>query len=134
MELIGISMVMLPPNSGVADRSAPSPRPRPCRLGMCQDLLGEFEIGERSRGAKVVEHDRLAVTRRLGEPDVSGDDRGEDLAAEMLLDFASYLGGETRPSIEHCEHDTFDPQRRIQSFANETDCSQYVSQSLHGVI
>src|SRR5438093_6842673 len=115
------SSVDAPPTSVADDSKAPSPRPSPCLLTMREHLLGQFEIGDRSRRAQIIEHDRLAVTRCLSEADVPRNDRGQDLAAEMLLDLGLDLGRQTRPAVEHRQHDALHVKGWVQLVPHEPD-------------
>src|SRR5215475_4942602 len=101
---------------------------------MTKHLPREIEIRYCARRAKIVEHDRLAVARRLGDPNVSRNDRREDLVAEMLLYFPLDLACQARPAIKHGEYDAFHSKLRIQPLAHEIDGSKDVRQSLHRVV
>src|SRR5271169_2687440 len=69
--------------------NAPSPRPN-AFLAMCDNLLGKLKVGFCASTMNVVEHDRLPVTGGLGKPNVSGDNRFEDLRAKET----SQIGGD----------------------------------------
>src|SRR5688572_20054033 len=86
MAVIGSSIdAATVPASEELDSRAPNPRPSPCRLDMRKHLLGELQIGNGSGRPQIVEHDRLAMARRLGQPDISGDHSGEDLISQVAL-------------------------------------------------
>src|SRR5919197_207664 len=118
---------------GVDDRSAPSPRPSPRWLFMLQHLPRELEISDGAAGAKIVQHDRLAVAGRLAEPYVAWNHRLENFAWEVTTDFVTDLQREARPAIEHREHDSFDREPRVESLANELHRLQQVRQSLERI-
>src|SRR3970282_1421232 len=48
---------------GEDDNRAPNPRPKPCLALMGKHLLGQLEVGCRTRRAEIVKHDRLAIAR-----------------------------------------------------------------------
>src|SRR5262245_10951511 len=118
----------------VGGRSAPSPRPSPCRLFMAKHLLREIQVCDGSRRPNVVQHDGLTVTRRFGYPDVSWNDGCEDLIPQVLLHLTLDLAGDAGAPIEHGENDAFDPKCWIQTFTNKVDRPKHVSQPFHGVI
>src|SRR5262245_37030760 len=101
---------------------------------MTKHLPREIEIRYCARRAKIVEHDRLAVARRFRDPNVSWNDRRQDLVAEMLLHFPLDLARETRPAIEHGQHDTFHSELGIQSLPDVIDGTEDVRQPLHRVV
>src|SRR2546428_8056113 len=72
-ESIGTSR-SVSPSAGVDESRAPRPRPSP-RLFMAQHLARQVEVGERPARPDIVEDDRLAVARRLGQADTPGNDR-----------------------------------------------------------
>src|SRR5690606_5476576 len=55
--------------------------------GPGEDLVRERQVGLRAGGADVVDDDRLAEARRLGETHVAGDRRPVHPAPEVLLRF-----------------------------------------------
>src|SRR5882724_10862333 len=114
---MGISLIVssVP---GVEDSRAPRPRPRP-RLFMSDHLASQVEIGDRAAGSQIVEHDRPAMARRLGEPDVTWNHRLEDFAREVTLHFVADLERETRAAVEHREHDALDRETRVQALTHE---------------
>src|SRR5215469_2735229 len=113
---------------------APRPRPSPCLGFMSEHLLGQLEIGDGSGRLEVVEHDRFSMAGRLGDPHVPRNDRLEYLAAQMTLDLAFDLSGETGPPIEHCENHALDGESRVEFLLDEVDGPQDVSQALHRVV
>src|SRR5689334_2834386 len=126
MSVVGSSAV------GVDESNAPSPRPSP-RLFMLEHLSRQLEIGDRSARSEIVDHDWLAMARRLGEPHVSRNHRLKDLTWKVAMDFLSYLDGEARASVEHRQDDPLDRQARIQTLTNELHGFQEVRQSLQSV-
>src|SRR5262247_4083264 len=109
------------PSTGVEERSAPRPRPRPGLLCMLENLPRQFEVGDSAAGAQVVEHHRLAVTRRLAEPDIAWNDSFEDLAGEVSMDFLADLQGHAGAPVEHCEHDAAHAEHRVEPLSHELD-------------
>src|SRR5438874_6464752 len=92
---------------GADDSSAPSPRPSP-RLFMFEHLSREVQIGHGTAGPQIMQHHRLAVARRLAEPDVAWNDRLEDFPGEIAMDLIADLERQTRAAIKHREHDALD--------------------------
>src|SRR5262245_51599856 len=121
------------PSTGVEERSAPRPRPRPGLLCMLENLPRQFEVGDGAAGAQVVKHHRLAVARSLAEPDVSRNDGLEDLTGEVPMDLFADLQSHAGATVEHGEHDTAHVEPWVQPLADELDGFQQVCESLERV-
>src|SRR5688572_4658476 len=112
-------MVAVETSSDVEDRSAPRPRPSPRGLFMLEHLPGELQIREGAAGAKIMEHHRLAVARRLRETDIARDHRVEDLAGKVPVDLVANLLRHARPAVEHRQDDAFNTESWIEALADE---------------
>src|SRR5688572_6583784 len=100
---------------------------------MLQDLPGQLQVRDGSIGFEIVKHDRLAVTRSLAEPHVTGNHGVEDLAGEIPLDLVTDLQRHAGAAVEHGEYDPLDNQPRIQALTNELDGFEKVRESLERV-
>src|SRR2546422_391060 len=108
-------------------RRALSPRPK-ALLVMLHDLPGKFEVTRCPSAFRVVKQDRFSITRRFGQPDVSGNQRVEDLVAEKILQVVPDLVREVCPLVEHGQEDPFhgeprvvraaDPKQRVKELGN----------------
>src|SRR5262245_2297501 len=121
------------PSTGVEERSAPRPRPRPGLLCMLEDLPRQFEVGDSTAGAQVVEHDRLAVTRSFAEPDISWNDGLEDLTGEIPMNLFTDLQSHAGAAVEHREYDAAHVETRVQSLTNQFDGLQQMGEPLERV-
>src|ERR1700722_9623389 len=77
-----------------------------------QHLAGKSEIGDRAARFAIVQIDRLAMTRRLGQPDVSRNNRTQQLVAEMFAELRGYIVGEIVAHVVHGAQQSFDFQIR----------------------
>ena len=73
------------------------------------------------------------MTRRLRQPDVSRNDRLEDLALEEAVDLLLHLTGQARPAVEHGQEDPLDLEARVESLPDEPDRLDEVRQPLERV-
>src|SRR5438046_10389573 len=80
-----------------------------------------------------MEHDRLAMTGRLGEPHVPRYDSLENLPGEIALDLVPDLERETRPTIEHRQDDSIDPEAGIEPLPNQLHGLEQVSEPLERI-
>ena len=78
-----------------------------------EELVGDGEVALRARAAQVVEQHRLAVARRLGQPDVARHGGLEDLVAEVLRDLGAHLVREVHAAVEHREQHAVDREVRV---------------------
>ncbi len=99
----------------------------------CQ-FLGELDIGNRTTGIGVVEDDREAVARRLGELDISRDDGAEHHISEMSFQLLKYLIGEAEPGIIHGQQESFDLESRLQSALDDSDGVEELGNAFEGEI
>src|SRR5678816_1812213 len=79
-----------------------------------------------------MEHDRSAEARCFGEPDVTWNDRLEDLARKEPVHLVLDLQSQARPPIEHRQHDPEHVEAGIEAFTNELDRLREMSQPLQG--
>src|SRR2546422_11131992 len=107
-------------SAGSDESSAPSPRPSPRLLIMIQDLPCQFEVGCGTAGPEIMKHHRLAMAGRFREPNVPRNDRVEHLPGKVAIHLVADLERETRPTIEHREHDAFDVQDRKSTRLNSS--------------
>ena len=129
---------------GLAVSPISAARPRPRRgLGFlgaharrrqaalaAQHLAGQAHIGLRAGGAEVVEQDRLAVARRLGDADVAGDDGLVDLVAEEAARVGGDQVGEVVAAVEHGQHDPLQHQRRVEAAFDDVDRAHELADAL----
>src|SRR5438876_5484005 len=80
-----------------------------------------------------MEHDRLAMTGRLGEPHVPRYDGLEDLPGEITLDLVPNLERKTRPAIEHRQDDSIDPEAGIEPLPNQLHGLEQMSEPFERV-
>ena len=76
-----------------------------------EELARQREVALRALRLHVVEERRLAVRRRLAQPNVARDDRVED--AEVALHLFGDLVREVIARVEHRENDTLDLELRV---------------------
>jgi hypothetical protein len=100
---------------------------------MIEYLPCELEIGDSAAGPEIVEHYRFSMARCFRESDVARNHRLEDLAGKVTMNFVPDLLGHTGPTIEHRQHDAFDAEPRIESFADEFDSSKQVREALERI-
>src|SRR5207237_80521 len=79
-----------------------------------EELAGELQVRDRALRLRVVEQDRLAERRRLGDAHVAGDHRVENLVAVVAFQLVGYLDGERAARIVHRAHQRLDLDARIQ--------------------
>lgn len=82
----------------------------------------------------VVDNDWLSVTWCFGEPDISGDDRIEDLCAEETAEVGCNLFRERGAVVEHCEQNSFNGQGRVDSTPKAHERIVKLGDPFHGVI
>src|SRR5437868_15279801 len=80
-----------------------------------------------------MEHDRLAMTGRLSEPDVPRYDSLEDLPGEITLDLVPDLERETRPAIKHRQDDSIDPEAGIEPLPNQLHGLEQMSEPFESI-
>ena len=85
------------------------------------DLLGGLEVARGAPRTGIVGHHRLAIARRLGDPDVAGDDRLEHLVAEVVPDVLLDGVGQPGTPVVHGQQDRGDVERRVQVLAYQVD-------------
>ncbi len=66
----------------------------------------------------VVEEYRFSVARSLGQADVAGNDRGEDLGAEEASKIGGYLAGKDCTVVIHGEEDSFNREGWVECSAD----------------
>src|SRR5690606_28961521 len=96
-------------------------------------LPRQREVALRARGLDVVQHDRLAETRRLRQPYVARDGGAVDAVAEVLLRLVRDLAREVQPLVEHRQQHTVYLQARIDVTLNETHRVQELRQPFQRV-
>src|SRR6185369_7045384 len=96
------------------EKSALSPLPS-AFLVICQNLLGQIQVTVRTPTFHIVEQDRLAVARRLGEPHVARDRRLEDLRSEKIAQVGHHLIREVRSLVEHRQEKPLDCERGVEA-------------------
>src|SRR5690606_21653963 len=101
--------------------------------GPRHDLPRKGEVALRTDGLDVVQHDRLAETRRLGQPYVAWDGGPVDAVAEVLLRLVRDLAREVEALVVHRQQHTVDLQARIDVTLDEADRVQELGQPLQGV-
>ena len=70
---------------------------------------------------------------RFREPNVPRNDRVEHLPGKVAIHLVADLERETRPTIEHREHDAFDVQARVEALSYELDGLEKVGQTFERV-
>src|SRR5579859_3320135 len=93
--------------------SAPSPRPS-AFLAIGNYLPWELNVSLGTFTMNVVEHDRLAVTGRFGQPNISRNYAFEYLSSEKTSEIRSDLAGERSPIVIHGQDDSLDGQIRVE--------------------
>ena len=82
----------------------------------------------------VVEYYRLTVTWRLGQADVSWDDRFEDLRAKIAPKVGGDLLREDCPVVVHCEQDSLDLECRVDFEAQPLERVEKLGNTFEGEI
>ena len=78
------------------------------------EVDGQLGVGDRPAAGGVVEVDRETVARRLAEPDVAGDERGQQLLGETAAHLVDHLVGEGEAGVEQCHDDAGDAQPGVE--------------------
>src|ERR1700680_3892542 len=101
---IGQEKNLFPSSSAPGSRAA-IPLPRPVILAIftlpANDFLRQLQIACRPPGRDVVQDDRLAVARGLGEADISRNDHGKGFLREMGADLLAHLAREVVARVVH---------------------------------
>src|SRR5690606_4375219 len=92
------------------------------------NLKGRLEVARRPTGARVVGHHRLAVARRLRDPDVPRNDGGEHTVPEVGADVLLHRIRQAGAPVVHGEEDGGHLERRVEVVLHELDV---VGQLLH---
>src|SRR5690349_15422737 len=130
-------------STGAVGISAPRPRPRPPMRGRLlirfilaanlganvaatfracaapRDLMRGLKVSDGSARARVVGHDGLTETGRLGDPHVARDRRGEHKVGEVVAHLGRDLVGEAGAAVVHREEHGADGQRGVQVRAHQ---------------
>ena len=96
----------------------------PCRLN----------VGQGSRGTRVVGENRLAVRRSLREPHRPRDHGGQHDVAKVLPHLLDHLGRQPGPAVVHREENRTHPQVRVQVLGNQVDRAKQLGDTLEGVV
>src|SRR5688572_477530 len=78
------------------------------------DFGGEAQIGLAAGAFEIVKQGRLAVGRRLGEPNVARNDGVVDEVAKLIAHVLQHLVGEVVAAVEHGHHHALDGKPRIE--------------------
>ncbi len=101
---------------------------------MLDDLAGKAHVILRPGGDDVVENDRLAVPRRLGEAHIPGDGGLVDLIAEVGPYLVGDLARQIQAAVVHGQQYTGDLQLFVQMPLDEPDRVEQLAQTLQGVV
>src|SRR5262245_12133465 len=85
------------------------------------DLLCELDVTFCTLGLDVVEKNRLAVTRRLSQPNVARNDCRKYLLSEKCLQILPHLIRQIGTLIEHGQEHALDLQIRVSKSADLPD-------------
>jgi hypothetical protein len=88
---------------------------------MVENLLRELNVAFRALGPGVVAEDRFPEARCLGQADAAGNNCGEDLIAEELLQIVGDLASEIGPVVEHREENSFHLQGLVEGVTDSVD-------------
>ena len=72
------------------------------------ELSRHAHVGLSAHGSNVVDDNRLAEAGRLGQSDISRNDRVVHLAAEIFASVGGNLAGQVQSGVVHGEKDAFD--------------------------
>src|ERR1035437_10211019 len=86
--------------------SALRARPNAC-LFMLDDLLGKIQVAGCALAFRVVEKNRFAETRRLGQADVARNDGGKNLVAEKVAQVVAHLARKIGAIVVHGQQNSF---------------------------
>ncbi len=99
-----------------------------------QELARQIQVAARALGRDVVEQDRLAERRRLGQAHVARHGRVVDLAVEVRAHLAGHLLGQVLARVDHAQHDAVDRQAGVQRLGHQADRALQVRQALERVV
>jgi hypothetical protein len=102
--------------------------------GAAHHFAGEALVGQRAARFGIVEVDRLAMARRLGQAHVARDDRAQHLVAEMLGELQRNFVAEVVARVVHGAHEAFDFERGIEAHAHGLDRVEQVGQAFESEV
>src|SRR6266550_855387 len=116
-----------------AERSAPSPRHNAFRV-MRDYLLRQLKVRCRPFGMHIVKSNGFSVARRLGQANISGNYRSEDLLPVKVAQVGRYGCRQVGPFVVHRQEESFNGKTGIVKATNSGQSVKQFRHSLERVV
>src|SRR5215472_14059563 len=97
-------------------------------------LLGQADVAFGAAGADIIQQYGLSITGRLRQPDVAGNDGGQQLLLEELLQFLADLLGQVGSLVVHGHDHAFNFQAWVEGLPQPLDSVQQLAHAFQGEV